>query len=101
MTRDQKRGMLASIRRAILERPGALRADVRRAACEGSPVPDAIDHLVRMIRDAAHLVTDTEIEDARRAGYDDDQLFELTIATALGESCKRFDLVLRALGRAR
>ena len=61
--------------------------------------PGCIGELVERIRHAAHAVTDGDVEAARREGRDDDALYELTVATALGQSRQRLAAVLQALKR--
>jgi hypothetical protein len=85
--------------RDVCERDGHLPSDTRRAAADGEPLPGATGELVERIRHAAHTVTDAEIAAARAEGHDDDHLYELTVATALGESRRRLRAVLRALKR--
>ena len=81
------------------ERPGRLPAETRRAAAEGDALPGATGELVERIRHAAATVTDAEVAAARAEGHDDDRLYELTVATALGESRRRLMTALRALKR--
>jgi hypothetical protein len=48
----------------------------------------------------AYKVLDDEVEDLRMAGYSDDQIFEMTICSALGAGAARFESGLRALEEA-
>lgn len=73
--------------------------EARRAAADGKELPGASGELVERIRHAAHAVTDGDVEAARREGRDDDALYELTVATALGQSRQRLAAVLQALKR--
>ena len=90
--------------RAVVDRvanaPGRLSPELRRAAIRGEALPAPIVLLAAKIRALAADVTDDDIATAQRAGYSDDQLFELTLASALGASATRLDAVLRALGRS-
>ena len=45
----------------------------------------------------AHKVLDEEVVELREAGYSDDQIFELTICSALGAGTARFEAGLAAL----
>jgi alkylhydroperoxidase family enzyme len=99
VTRIERRAFFESIVQGACERPGKLAAETRRALVEGAALPGAAGDLVERIRHAAHTVTDAEVEAARSGGCDDDQLYELTVATALGQSRQRLGAVLRALKR--
>jgi hypothetical protein len=102
MTREDRRALLGRLLRDACELGGHLPPETRRAAAAGEPLPgagEATSQLADQIRHAAQTVTDAEIAAARAEGQDDDSLYELTVATALGESRRRFDAVLRALKR--
>jgi alkylhydroperoxidase family enzyme len=99
MTRGERRALFQLIVRDACERAGRLPPETRRAAADGEQLPGATGELVERIRHAAHTVADADIAAARGEGYDDDQLYELTVATALGQSRQRLAAVLRALKR--
>jgi hypothetical protein len=99
MTRTERRALFEQMVRDVCERSGRLPPETRRAAADGAPLPGATGELVERIRHAAHTVTDAEIAAARAEDHDDDALYELTVATALGESRRRLTAVLRALKR--
>jgi alkylhydroperoxidase family enzyme len=61
----------------------------RRAAFAGEPVDGAL---------GAYTVTDDDIDALRRHGLDEDAIFELTIACAVGETHARLQAGLTALG---
>ena len=81
----------------VCERPAHLSPELRRDAAGGVTLGGAVGRLVQHIREQATLVTDAEVEAARAEGLDDDQLYELMVATGLGESRRRLDVVARAL----
>lgn len=82
---------------AVLEGPGAADAKLRRAAASGGEVPPALRTYVQKVRHTAWQVTDEEVAALRAAGYTEDQIFELTVATAVGASLHRLKAGLRAL----
>lgn len=103
MSREQRRRAFFDLVARVGAQPGHLGAAVRealvrRADGEGA-VPRALAPLVEQIRSRAADVTDAHIAQAQRDGYNDDQLYELTVSTALGESARRFRRVLDLLGR--
>jgi alkylhydroperoxidase family enzyme len=98
MTRADRRAFFDRLIADVCGAPAHLSPAQRQAAAEGAELSGAaIQALAVRIREAPHLVTDAEVEAARAEGLDDDQLYELTVATALGESRRRLDAVARAL----
>jgi alkylhydroperoxidase family enzyme len=96
------------VTQAIRETPGDLEPGLRRAAeayAAGvlvSVVPAAAlrDELVLYVEKVAkhaYKVVDADIERLRKAGYSEDAIFELTLATALGAARARLDRGLAAL----
>src|SRR5215467_12129943 len=83
---------------ALLDGPGDLPADVRRAIAFGAPPAD-LETLVRKIRSDARSVTDGDV-DAVRARYTDDQLFEVIVSAAFGAARDRLTAARRALEEA-
>lgn len=94
---------LDALHRAILETPGVADANVRRSAfdvggaCAGhkqdmdSKLPVVWSSLVKKVATAAHQVTDGDIEALRNAGLDEDAIFEVVLAAALGAAAVRLD----------
>jgi alkylhydroperoxidase family enzyme len=72
--------------------PGA-----RRAAAAGQSVAPELERLLAKVRAHAHRVTDADVEAVRSAGYEDDAVFELTIAAAIGVARGRLDRALHAI----
>jgi len=102
MTRAERRAFFDELFADVCEGPGRLAANHRKAAATGAPLPGAAaEALARRIREAAHLVTDADVEAARAEGLDDDQLYDLAVAASLGESRRRLDAVARALEEGR
>jgi len=87
---------------AILNTPGATDISLRRAVLErtrlGSvQVPDNLLNLVDKIAERAWTINDEDFDRLRQAGYSEDQIYEVTMAAALGAGLQRFDAGLRAL----
>ena len=99
MHREKRRGWFTSILRNVCQLRGHLAPEIRQAALDGGQLPPDLAPLAAKIRQNAWKVTDDDIAAAKRAGYSEDQLFELTVATALGASRQRLDVVLGALQR--
>ena len=74
---------------AITEGTGATSAAARRAAFDGRAEDPVLAHYVNVVRTHADRITDDDIEILRGAGLDDDAIFEITVAAALGAGAKR------------
>jgi alkylhydroperoxidase family enzyme len=88
---------LADLHERLIERAGTLDPAVRRAAAEGTGVPQPLVAYVDKVRRHAYTVTDGDVEGLRAAGYSEDQIFELTVAAAYGAARKRLDAGLAAM----
>jgi alkylhydroperoxidase family enzyme len=94
---DDARSLLEAMSRTVFDGPGHAPAAQRRAVGgRGGEVPRALTGLVEKIRKSAYKVTDEDVAAARAAGFSEEQLFELTIATALGTALDRRQLALEA-----
>lgn len=87
---------------AILNDPGATDLSLRRAVFESArsgqgQVPEALRELVDKVADRPWTVTDQDFTRLSAAGYSEAQLYEFTLACALGAGLERFDAGLRAL----
>ena len=89
----------------VLEGQGTLAPELRRAAFDraggfsandGRLPPELRDYVDTVARHAYRL-TDANVETLRRAGWSEDQLFELTIASAMGAGERRLLAGLAAL----
>jgi hypothetical protein len=80
--------------------PGKLPPLVRSAALSGSAVPAVAQTYTDKVRRHAYKVTDRDIEDLRTAQWSEDDIFELTVAAAMGASLSRLDRARRALQEA-
>lgn len=91
--------LLREVEEGVLEGEGMLNRRLRRLAFNGSDVPDDVASYVDKVRRNAYKVVDRDVERMHAAGYSDDQIFELTIATALGEGHRRLEVALSTLRR--
>jgi alkylhydroperoxidase family enzyme len=88
---------LEDLEQRLISGPGALQPTIRQAAAAGDEVPEVLSAFVEKVRRHAYLVTDRDVEDLLEAGYTQDQIFELTVATAYGAARARLDRGLDAL----
>lgn len=94
---NELRGAVA---RAILEGDGRASADARRQAHAGQGAPGAVAAYIAKIRDHAYKITDDDVAALRAAGLDDDQIFELSVAAAVGQATRQRDAAVAALDAA-
>lgn len=86
----------SSLRQAVADRAAMLAGRTRPEP----EVPADLLPYVDKVAQHAYKVTDEDFATLREAGYGEDELFELTIATALGASLARFETGLDALRKA-
>jgi alkylhydroperoxidase family enzyme len=86
----------------VLEGPGASSPAERRAAAgtgtEG--LPPAAVAVIEKVRRHAYKVTDEDIAALKAAGLDEERIFELTIAAAVGVSNRRLEAAMKAIAEA-
>ena len=83
---------------ALLDAPGDVPPDVRRAIAFGTPPADLVP-LVQKIKADARSVTDRDV-DALRGRYTEDQLFEIIVSASFGAAHERLTAARRALEEA-
>lgn len=81
----------------ILKGPGTLDVDVRRAIADDIGVAGALAAYVETVARRPYEISDSDIEELRRAGYSEDQIFEATISAALAAGLRRLEAGLGAL----
>jgi alkylhydroperoxidase family enzyme len=91
---------------ALLNQPGATELELRRAVLErtrsgASQVPEALREFVEKIAERPWTVSDEDFVRLRAAGYSEDELYEVTLAAAIGAGLQRFDAGLRAMEEGR
>lgn len=65
----------------------ALRANVANTA---APRPELAVYLEK-VRTRAYSITDSDVEQLKAAGLSEDEIFEQTVAAAIGEGMRRLD----------
>jgi hypothetical protein len=73
---------------------------VRRVLVDGGEIPNDLTAYVGRIRRDAHETTDTEVARVLTAGYSEDQVYEVTVAAALGEGLRRLRAGLNAVAES-
>ena len=86
-----------ALRRAVFDSEAVTDRASRRAAAAGDELAAPLGAYLSKVRDASYRISDSDFADLRTAGYGEEELFELTIAAALGAALLRRDAGLAAL----
>jgi hypothetical protein len=70
---------------------------LRAAARPDLEAPQAAQRFVETVRRHAYRVTDEDVRALRRSGLSEDEIFELTVSTAVSAGLERLDAGLGAL----
>jgi alkylhydroperoxidase family enzyme len=72
--------------------------ELRRIAAAAEPPPHAMEAYLAKVRDRAYTVTDADVDGLKAAGFSEDEIFEQTVAVAIGEGLRRLDAAERVIG---
>lgn len=72
----------------------------RRAAFDNAGIAEPLSTLMEKVTRYAHTVTDTDIAATQASGLSEDQIFEIVVCAALGQSTRQYDTALAALDAA-
>jgi hypothetical protein len=97
---DEKRSIHFLLVNRILQGPGQAPADQRARAFDGAKLPEPLRPLLDKVATRSAEVTDADFDCATKAGFTDDQLFELVICAAVGQSTRQYQTGLAALAEA-
>jgi AhpD family alkylhydroperoxidase len=89
---------VADLRHSVLHRPATTAPALRLAAASGDPLPEPWQAYAAAVRDASYTITDSDIDKLLAAGPTEDQVFEVTVAAAVGAALDSFDAGMSALG---
>jgi uncharacterized protein YciW len=94
---DRHAAEIEALRRAVFESPGTTELSVRVAAGSGGQLPDPIGSYAEVVRDRSYRVTDADLARLANAGLSDDDIFEVTVAAAVGAALQRLSAGMRAI----
>lgn len=83
----------------VLHGAGQASAELRARAFGNADIPAPLQALLGKVTSPAHA-TDPDFAAAKASGFTEDQLFELVIAAAVGQSARLYDAGLAALAEA-
>lgn len=84
----------------VLEGDGRASREARRAAFKNEGVAEPARALIDKVSRHAYRVTDEDIAAAKAGGVSEDQIFELAVCAAVGQSTRQLDAALAALDEA-
>jgi AhpD family alkylhydroperoxidase len=79
------------LRESVFGQPARTSPELRRAAGTGEGVPEPWRDYAALVRDASHRVTDDDVRRLLAAGCTEDEVFEVTVAAAVGAALRSFD----------
>lgn len=97
---DKKRAAFRALRDRILNGEGQASREQRARAFGNAGLPGPLEGLLGHVAASPARVTDADFAAARAAGFTEDQLFELVICAAVGQSARQYDAALAALAGA-
>lgn len=97
---DRADELRAAVTAAILAGPCRVDQDTRQRAYDGTLPPGAVSDYASTVTRHAYRVTDELVAGARATGLDDEGLFEVAVAAAVGQATRQIDRALAALDAA-
>jgi hypothetical protein len=97
---DQKRAAHRALVDRILNGEGRASAQQRAHAFGNADLPPPLHALIGKVAASPALVTDADFAAAKASGFSEDQLFELVICAAVGQSTRLYEAGLMALDEA-
>jgi hypothetical protein len=89
--------LVTAVRRSVFDGPAHTDPAFRRAAADGRPLPDPWGAYAAKVRDHSYRVSDADVAALKETGCTEDEIFEITVAAAMGAALHRLDAGLAAL----
>ncbi|MEV0068552.1 MULTISPECIES: hypothetical protein [unclassified Amycolatopsis] len=90
--------VVSNLRHAVTEASGVTDRALRAALVAGDPVAEPWQTYAGAVRTASYRVTDSDVAALLAAGHTEDEVFEVTVAAAVGAALAAFDRGRKALG---
>ena len=97
---DAATRLRAAATTSVLTGAGTTSVERRRAAFDNKNVEEPARALVDKVANTAWKVTDEDVAAAKASGLSEDEIFELTIAAAFGQSTRQLARALTAVEAA-
>jgi alkylhydroperoxidase family enzyme len=72
--------------------------ELREIAARAAPPPPAMREYLEKVHVLASTVTDRDVDELEAAGVSEDEIFEQTVAAAIGEGLRRLDRAEEVIG---
>jgi alkylhydroperoxidase family enzyme len=95
-----KQALVRAMEQRILTGPGVALPELRAKAFENRDLPEPLATLLDKVAKRSFQVVDSDFAAALAAGFTEDQLFELVICAAVGDSSRLNQAGLTALAEA-
>jgi alkylhydroperoxidase family enzyme len=92
---------VTALLRAVLESPAETDPATRAAAYQTDELSPPLRDYVAKVRGESYRITDEDVQSLLTAGYSQDAVFEITVASALGAAMRRLEASLGVLREAR
>lgn len=97
---DKKVAAFRALVDRVLNGEGRASAEERARAFSNADLPPPLQALIGKVAASPTRVTDADFAAAKTAGFSEDQLFELVIAAAVGQSARMYEAGLAAVAEA-
>ena len=94
---DRRAEQIRALLEAVVTGPGTTDPSLRSAASRGIGLPTVLETYIAKIRRDSHRITDRDVAQLRANGYSEDDIFEITIAAALGVAAEGLETALRVM----
>jgi hypothetical protein len=84
----------------VVKGPGSASVESRQAAFDNQGVDKRVSALIDKVATRAWTVTDDDVDNAKKAGASEDEIFELVVAAALGQATRQLNAALAVLDAA-
>jgi hypothetical protein len=72
--------------------------ELRAVVANSAPPPPELARYLAQVRQCAYEISDADVDGLKTAGVTEDEIFEQTVSTAIGEGLRRLDTALRVIG---
>ena len=94
---DRHAADIEAIRRDVVTAPEAVTDRALRERVLAGDYPDELRSFLLKVRDASYRIADDDIAALRHAGVSEDEIYELTVAAAVGIAFRRYESATRAV----
>jgi hypothetical protein len=84
-------GPVENLRHAVFDAAATTAPALRRAAGTGEDLTEPWRSYTALVRDASYRITDADLTRLRADGHPEDEIFEVTVAAAVGAALRTFD----------